>query len=171
MIDEDGRPEPPHTSDERATIEGFLDFHRATLELKCRGLTPEQLATRSVPPSSLSLLGIVRHLTDVERNWFDRFVRETKRPPLFYSEDEPDGDFDNAVGTAAAVEEAFAAWRAAVEESRAASARTALDATFDHPRNGPTSLRWVLTHLVEEYARHNGHADLLRETIDGATGE
>jgi uncharacterized damage-inducible protein DinB len=171
MIDEDGRPEPPLTADERATLEGFLDFHRATLELKCRGLTPEQLASRSVPPSSMSLLGLVRHLADVERGWFDRFAYPTQRAPLFYSEADPDGDFDNAVGTDEAVDEAFTAWRAMVEESRAVSARTALDATFEHQRNGTTSLRWLLTHLVEEYARHNGHADLLRERIDGVTGE
>jgi uncharacterized damage-inducible protein DinB len=171
MIDEDGRPEPPLTADERATLEGFLDFHRATLELKCRGLTPEQLAARSVPPSSMSLLGLVRHLADVETGWFHFVATGTRRTPRFYSADEPDGDFDHAVGEPAAVEEAFTAWREAVQESRAISARTPLDATFEHPRHGTMSLRWVLVHMVEEYSRHNGHADLLRERIDGVTGE
>jgi uncharacterized damage-inducible protein DinB len=171
MIDEDGRPEPPLTADERATLEGFLDFHRATLELKCRGLTPEQLAARSVPPSSISLLGLVRHLADVETGWFHRVATGTARTPQFYSDAEPDGDFDHATGTQDAVDEAFTAWREAVDESRAIGARTPLDATFEHPRHGPTSLRWVLVHMVEEYARHNGHADLLRERIDGVTGE
>jgi uncharacterized damage-inducible protein DinB len=169
-MSDDDRREPPLTADERATLEGFLDFHRATLELKCRGLTPEQLATRSVPPSSLSLLGLVRHLADVETDWFHLVATGTRRTPRFYSADDPDGDFDHAVGDAAAVDEAFAAWREAVAQSRAISAATALDATFEHPRRGPTSLRWVLAHMVEEYARHNGHADLLRERIDGVTG-
>jgi uncharacterized damage-inducible protein DinB len=170
-LGEDERPEPPFAGDERGVLNGFLDFHRATLELKCSGLTPEQLARRAVPPSTMSLLGLVRHLAEVEWNWFDRVDTGVRRPPVYFSDDDPDGDFDGAVGEIAAVEDAFASWRRAVEQSRAVAARTGLDATFEHPRHGPVSLRWVLTHMVEEYARHNGHADLLREAIDGSTGE
>jgi uncharacterized damage-inducible protein DinB len=170
MTAKPGRAEPPLTGDERATLAGFLDFHRATLERKCAGLSPEQLARRSVPPSTLSLLGLVRHLADVERTWFDR-VAGQQRDPLFFTDDDPDLDFTGGAPTDASVREAFAAWRTAVAEGRDVTARTALDATFEHSRRGTTSFRWVLTHLVEEYARHNGHADLLREAVDGVTGE
>jgi uncharacterized damage-inducible protein DinB len=167
----DPRPEPPQTGDERATLTGFLDYHRATLEWKCAGLSPDELARRATPPSTMSLLGLVRHLAEVERGWFDRVGSGTRRPPRYFSDEEPDGDFDGAVADQAVVEDAFATWRAAIEEARSVTARTELDATFDHPRQGPTSLRWVLTHMIEEYARHNGHGDLLREAIDGSTGE
>jgi len=170
-VTEDERPEPQRVADERATLVGFLDFHRATLEWKCAGLSPEQLARRAVPPSTMSLLGLVRHLADVERGWFDRVETGVRRPPVYYSADDPDGDFDGAVGEPAVVEDAFASWRGAVDEARAITARTPLDATFEHEREGTTSFRWVLTHMIEEYARHNGHADLLRQVIDGSTGE
>jgi uncharacterized damage-inducible protein DinB len=169
MNDED-RPEPPLTGDERATLNGFLDFHRATVEWKCSRLTAEQLARRSTPPSTMSLLGLVRHLADVERSWSDR-VAGVQRDPFFYTAERPNDDFDGAEADPAAVEQAFATWRAEVDNARRVTAATELDATFEHPRNGTTSLRWVLAHMVEEYARHNGHADLLREAIDGATGE
>lgn len=170
MTTPDDRPEPPFTGDERAILDGFLEFHRATLEMKCAGLTPEQFARRSAPPSTMSLLGLVRHLADVERAWFHRVAGQ----PLalrYSSETDPDGDFDNAVADPAVVDEAFASWRAAVDEARAVAARTDLDATFVHQRHGAVSLRWVLVHMIEEYSRHNGHADLLREAIDGAPGE
>ncbi|HET6877185.1 MAG TPA: DinB family protein [Jatrophihabitans sp.] len=171
MTTGEDRPFPPQNGDERATLSGFLDFQRATFEWKCAGLTPEQLARRSVSPSSMSLLGLARHLTDVERGWFDRVRGGGRRRPMFWSEDDPEGDFDGAVADPAVVEEAFAAWHRAVDESREVVAATDLDATFEHERDGTTSLRWVLAHMLEEYARHNGHADLLREAIDGATGE
>jgi uncharacterized damage-inducible protein DinB len=170
VIDEQGRPEPPAAGDERATLTGFLDFHRATLQWKCAGLTPAELARRSVPPSGLSLLGLVRHLADVERSWFDR-VAGVQREPIFFTTDDPDLDFGGASASSDAVGVAFAAWQTSIGEAREVTDRTQLDDTFEHPRHGSTSLRWVLTHLVEEYARHNGHADLLREAIDGATGE
>ena len=168
----DDRPEPPLHADERSTLAGFLDYQRATLEWKCSQLTAAQLAQRAMPPSSLSLLGIVRHMADVERGWFDR-VRTggDRRPALFSSSDRPDGDFDGAVPDDAIVREAFAAWRAAIDESNAVVTSKALDDTFEHPRAGTTSVRWVLVHMIEEYARHNGHADLLREAIDGTTGD
>jgi uncharacterized damage-inducible protein DinB len=172
-VKENERPEPPLTGDERATLVGFLDYHRATLEWKCSDLTPEQLAARATPPSTLSLLGLVRHLAEVEFAWFDRVKTGDRRPPTFYSEERPDDDFDGAVADQAVVDEAFATWRAAIEESRAVIAAHELDDTFVHKRwdNATISLRWVLVHMIEEYARHNGHADLLREAIDGSTGE
>jgi uncharacterized damage-inducible protein DinB len=168
----DERPEPPLVDDERSTLTGFLDYQRATLEWKCSDLRAEQLARRASPPSSLSLLGIVRHLADVERSWFDRVNSGgDRRPSLFSSEQEPDGDFDGARADDSLVEEAFAAWRAAIGEAEAVVASKELDDTFDHPRAGTISVRWVLVHMIEEYARHNGHADFLREAIDGSTGE
>jgi len=156
---------------EKAMLEGFLDFHRATLEWKCSGLTPDELARRAVPPSTMSLLGLVRHLAEVEWAWFDRVDTGVRRPPVYFSDENPDGDFDGAVADVAVVEDAFASWHRAVEQSRAVAARTDLDATFEHDRQGTTTFRWVLIHLVEEYSRHNGHADLLRQVIDGTTGE
>jgi uncharacterized damage-inducible protein DinB len=166
----DERPQPPFVGDERTLLTGFLDFHRATLAWKCAGLTPDQLARRSLPPSSMSLLGLVRHLAEVERAWFDR-VAGADRSLQYSSPQDRDRDFDGAVGGPDAAAESFYAWRAAVGEARMVTARTDLDATFEHPRDGTTSLRWVLIHLIEEYARHNGHADLLREVLDGSTGE
>jgi uncharacterized damage-inducible protein DinB len=152
-------------------LEEWLDYHRATLLRKCAGLDDEQLRRDSCGPSNLSLLGLVRHLTDVERGWWLRGVAGKSAeevPPLYYSDNDPDGDFDN-VGTAdpGAV---FAAYDRAVADMRAATADAELDRTFDSG-GAPCSLRWVYLHMIEEYARHNGHADLLRERIDGATGD
>ena len=167
----DDRPEPPYTGDERATLAGFLDFQRATLEWKCSGLDPEQLARRAMPPSTLSLLGIVRHMADVERGWFSR-VAGVHREAHYYAEDDRDLDFNGAVPDPAVVEDAFTTWHDEIEKSRATVAATELAGTFTAPQSGRQfSLRWVLTHMIEEYARHNGHADLLRERIDGETGE
>lgn len=165
------RTEPPTTGDERDTLAGFLDFHRDTLEWKCTGLTPEQLRERVVPPSSLSLLGLVRHLAEVERGWFRRGVAGEDVGPLYYTEEEPDRDFDDVDGaTADDVDGAVAAWRFEVKRAREISAATALEHVFTR-RDRTFSHRWVLVHMIEEYARHNGHADLLRERLDGAIGE
>ncbi|WP_372446784.1 DinB family protein [Microbispora oryzae] len=152
-------------------LRSWLDWHRETLAVKCAGLTEDQLRTRSVPPSTLSLLGLVRHMADVERTWFRRRLNGEGLGRIYFSDDDPDGEFDNA-GTASA-EEAFATWREEIEHARAAEAACAdLDATTKTGREGVHySLRWILIHMIEEYARHNGHADLLRERIDGATGE
>ena len=151
-------------------LAGWLDFHRATLEMKCAGLTPEQLATRPVEPSTLSLLGLVRHMADVERGWFRRRLGGEDAPPLHYSDDDLDGDFDNL--DPAAVDDAFATWRAECARGREiAAALPSLDVMVTDREGRRLSARWVLFHMVEEYARHNGHADLLRERIDGATGE
>ena len=165
------RIDPPYESDEKTTLLAYLDFHRATLRWKCENLTPEQLAARAVPTSTLSLLGIVRHLAEVERSWFDR-VDGRDRPGIYFTDAEPDLDLDGAVADSEVVRQGFADWAAEIENAREVAQRTPLEATFTHKRTGePITHRWVLVHMIEEYARHNGHADLLREAIDGATGE
>jgi hypothetical protein len=174
-VSDDNRPSPPDVADERTMLTGWLDWHRATLEMKCAGLTPAQLATRAVEPSTLSLLGLVRHLADVERGWFRRGLAGEDAPPLHYSDADPDGDFDNVdlvTTDAATVDAAFATWRAECARAREiVTALRSLDVLFTHRSGTQLSARWVLVHMLEEYARHNGHADLLRERIDGATGE
>jgi uncharacterized damage-inducible protein DinB len=165
------RSEPPNVAGERQMLEGWLDFHRATLLTKCAGLTADQLRSRPVPPSNLSLLGLVRHLADVERSWFRRRVGGRDIDFLFCDPDSnPDGDLDD-VDTANA-EADFATYHREVEAARAVTKGRSLDETFFHGhRQADLSVRWVYVHLIEEYARHNGHADLLRERIDGVTGE
>lgn len=165
---EDPRAGAPTIGDERAMLANFLRMQRQTLELKCAGLGAE-LATRSVEPSTLSLLGLVRHLADVERRWFRQVLAGQDAPPRFSSADNPDGDFDGATPEVAA--EAWDAWRAEVAfAERFAETAPNLDVTGEDSWRGSISLRWVVVHMIEEYARHNGHADLLRERIDGATG-
>lgn len=162
------RVDPPATGDERATLTAFLDYHRGTLAWKCEGLTDAQLRERAIPPSALSLLGLVRHLAEVERGWFRRGVAGEKVEYRYCTDDDPEADFGRVAE--ASVEEAFAAWREECDRSRAiVAAAPSLDATFG--QRSPHSLRWLLCHMIEEYARHNGHADLLRERLDGATGE
>jgi uncharacterized damage-inducible protein DinB len=172
-LDQDRRFEPPGRADEASTLLGFLRWQRETLELKCAGLDPEQLAQRAVPPSSLSLLGLVRHLADVERGWFRRGLAGEDAPRLFGSRNDPDGDFDGAAADPEVVAQAWAAWRAEVEYADRFVAATPdlLSVSVDDPDRGPLSLRWVLVHMIEEYARHIGHADLLRERIDGRVGQ
>ena len=168
----DPRREPPKRGDERATLVGFLTWHRATLELKCSGLDVADLARRPSEPSKLSLLGLLRHMADVERSWFRRVMAAQDAPPHYYSETDPDGDFDGAAADPEVVAEAWKVWRdeVAFADQFAAEAPN-LDVTGHHRWHGDVSLRWVLTHMVEEYARHNGHADLLRERIDGRVGQ
>ncbi|WP_030565345.1 DinB family protein [Streptomyces aureocirculatus] len=168
-VHRDPRGEPPGEADERTMLTAFLDFQRETLALKCAGLTPIQLRQWAVPPSSLSLLGLVRHLAEVERGWF--------RCVLLGEADKPHWAGPRGEGYAqwdvddADVEEAFRVWRAECDRSRATVAGAAsLDVAGSHDGR-PYSLRHILTHMIEEYARHNGHADLLRERIDGVTGE
>ena len=167
----DDRTNPPYVADERAMLNTWLDFHRATLLVKCEGVGDDRLAERSVPPSSMSLLGLVRHMAEVERNWFRRVMAAEHAPPLYYSDADPDGDFDLLDGSDPA--EAFKAWQAECQHAREVTAAAgSLDALGKAERRGePVSLRWILVHMIEEYARHNGHADLLRECIDGATGD
>lgn len=162
------RVDPASDADELATLVGFLEYHRQTLLMKCVDLTDEQLRRRAVPPSTLSLLGLVRHLSEVERDWFQRGVLGADAPSLYWSESNPDGDFDDVDD--ADVGEAFDEFARECARSREILATRALDDTF--ARRGETiSIRWLLAHLIEEYARHNGHADLLRQVIDGVTGE
>jgi uncharacterized damage-inducible protein DinB len=170
--DQDQRFEPPLVGDERSLVVGFLRWQRETFELKCSGLAAEALARRAVEPSTLSLLGLVRHLAEVERGWFRETMAGEDAPPRFYSEADPDGDFDGAVADPDVVAEAWAAWRDDVAFADRFVAEAAdLDITGTHRRRGAVSLRWVLLHMIEEYARHLGHADLLRERIDGALGQ
>ncbi|MGW8555442.1 DinB family protein [Streptomyces tubercidicus] len=162
------RREFPTVAGEREMLQGWLDFHRDTLLAKCTGLTGDQLAQASSAPSTLTLLGLVRHMTDVERIWFRKRFLGEQIGDHYFTEDNPDADFD-ALDPAAA-EAHFAAFRAEIEVCDKAVADRGLDETFS-PRPGRTfNLRWIYVHMIEEYARHNGHADLLRERIDGATG-
>jgi hypothetical protein len=160
----------PATGDERTLLVDFLAAQRATLELKCAGLDT-QLSQRSVVPSALSLLGLVRHLADVERRWFRQVLADQDAPPLFSSPSDPDGDFTGAVPRLDVVSRAWEVWRAEIAFAEAFVADAPhLDVEGHDFWRGTVSLRWVLLHMIEEYARHNGHADLLRECIDGATG-
>ena len=165
------RTDEPYAADERALLDGMLDRHRATLLHKCAGLTGAQLASASAPPSTLTLLGLVRHLADVERTWFRRRVRGEAVAALYaHSDGRPGAAFDLADPDHA---EADLATLAAEQQAcRAAVATASLDDTFTHERlQEPMTLRWVYLHMIEEYARHNGHADLIREAVDGVTGE
>ncbi|MHB1596219.1 MAG: DinB family protein [Streptosporangiaceae bacterium] len=165
------RAEPPEVVGEREALQGWLDYHRQTLLHKCAGLTGEQLTARAAAPSSLSLLGLVWHMAEVERAWFRRRLGRQPDLPLLYCDDErPDGDFDLA--EAAGAEADFAAFLAECELADEEAGSRSLDETFPSPRDGtPMDLRWVYLHMIEEYARHNGHADILREQIDGVTGD
>ncbi|WP_030239091.1 DinB family protein [Streptomyces sp. NRRL S-350] len=171
MTETNPRVDPPMAADEAATLTAFLDFHRSTLAVKCEGLSDDQLRLRSVPPSGLSLLGLVRHMAEVERYWFQEILLGKQfTAGHYWSEADPDGDFDN-VGTADVAAD-FATWRAEIAAARRAADGLPLDTVGKRLRHGrEVTLRWILAHMVEEYARHNGHADLLRESVDGETGE
>jgi uncharacterized damage-inducible protein DinB len=170
------RPEDDPRTDggfvsERDVLVHYLKDYRLTIELKCAGLDADGMARRSVPPSSLSLLGLVRHLADVERNWFQRVLAGRDAPWVFRSDDDRDAAFTGAVADPALVDAAWAAWR---EEVRFAErfVEDATDLGITVPcRDGVISMREVLVHMIEEYARHAGHADLLRERIDGRVGQ
>jgi uncharacterized damage-inducible protein DinB len=155
--------------DERSVLTEYLRDYRLTLEMKCDGLDAEQLARRSVPPSTMSLLGLVRHLAQVEHNWFQRVLAGSDSPRPYTSESDRDLDFNGAVADPAVVEDAWATWRAEVANAERFVAE-APDFDVTDPKNEIT-LREVLVHMIEEYARHAGHADLLRERIDGRVGQ
>ena len=164
------RTDPPLIEAERPMLEGWLDYHRQTLLFKCAGLTAEQLKQPSAAPSNLTLLGLVRHMTDVERAWFRRRAVGEQIDYLYCADDNLDGDFDDVAGADAEAD--LAAFEAELDVVRAVAAGLSLEQTFVHQRLQETmSLRWVYVHMIEEYARHNGHADLLRERIDGVTGD
>jgi uncharacterized damage-inducible protein DinB len=163
------RTEPGLQAAEREMLTGWLDYYRATLAVKCSGLAADQLRLRAVPPSPISLLGLVRHLTDMERGWFRQILAAEDVPDLYRLPDRPDGDFDDVDD--AEPDAAFHAWH-----DECAAARRIVDAAPSLDVTGTQddetfSLRWILTHMIAEYSRHLGHADLVRERIDGATGE
>ncbi|HVF75348.1 MAG TPA: DinB family protein [Acidimicrobiales bacterium] len=161
------RQEPSFVLPEREMLEGWLEFHRTTLLLKCEGLDDAGRKARPVATSALSLHGLVRHMGEVERNWFRRVLLQESAPPIWYDRTIPDSELvplDDADWEAD-----LATWQAECEHSRTAAARFGLDDTG--VRHGePCSLRWIYTHMIEEYARHNGHADLIRELVDGQVG-
>lgn len=176
-IDEVGRPEPPVAGDEVATLVGFLDYQRATLAWKCGGLTNEQMQI-TVAASSMTLGGLLKHVAYVEDDWTARWLHDLERPEPWASVDwADDEDWDWNSAAAQSPEELLQLWRVSVARSQAlidqALATGGLDrlASRAFPDGQAVSLRWILVHLIEEYARHNGHADLLREAIDGSTGE
>ena len=166
------RTSPPRQCGEREALEAWLDFHRDTLLGKCAGLSTEQLKERAVPPSGLSLLGLVRHMTEVERWWFRVHAGNQEMPPPYSTTQDRNADFND---TAEADAEAnFAAFRTEIEECRKAVLGKDPDEVVPTHGNDPredADIRWIYLHMIEEYARHNGHADLLRERIDGATGD
>jgi uncharacterized damage-inducible protein DinB len=161
------RAEPPYEADERTMLLAWLDYHRATLALKCEGLTDDQLRRRSVPPSNLSLIGLVRHMGEVEHHWFGFWLAGEGPNPRYEGESDLD-DVDHAD-----VAEAFDYFHGQCAHAREVVARfdSLDDVGAGQTRGAGISLRWTLTHMIEEYARHNGHADLLREVIDGRTGD
>jgi uncharacterized damage-inducible protein DinB len=177
IVDEQGRPEPPLAADEPAMLLGFLDYQRATLAWKCTGLDASGLQA-TVGVSSMTLGGLLKHLAYVEADWFSRWLHGHDRQPPWDTVDwASDRDWDWSSAAEDSPEQLLALWQDAVARSRALVAealgasgldglarRTWLDGRAP-------SLRWILLHMIEEYARHNGHADLLRESVDGVTGE
>jgi uncharacterized damage-inducible protein DinB len=158
----------PREANEKDTLLGFLVWQRDTLARKCAGLSDEQLWTRSAPPSKLSLLGLVRHMTDVERGWLVRTLGGVEIDDLYGSDDRPDADFEDA--RPSNVANAFTQWRDECRRGDEIVAGLDLDSVRYQQTGRAVTTRWVLVHMVEEYSRHNGHADLLRERIDGAVG-
>ena len=150
-------------------LEAWLDWHRSTLAIKCEGLTAEQLRERAVAPSKLSLLGLVRHMAEVESGWFRRCLAGEAAGSIYSSKEDPDGDFER-------IEDAdpdadMKTWLGECEHARAVLAEIGSLDDMGNGRSQAFSVRWVLVHMIEEYARHNGHADFLRERIDGVTGD
>lgn len=176
--EDDPRENGPSLGDERVTLVESLRCQRLTLEIKCEGLDAEQMARRSVEPSTLSLLGLVRHLAEIERATFRVLMAGQETPRLFRSDTDPDGDFDGAIADPQVVTEAWDIWRAEVDfATRFVAEAPNLDITGDDRLNkhgsggGATSLREMLVGMIQEYARHMGQADLLRERIDGRVGQ
>jgi uncharacterized damage-inducible protein DinB len=163
------RVDESFVASERVVLDGFLDWYRDTLLHKCAGLSAEQLAEQAVPPSNLSLLGLIRHMAEVERSWFRLRFGGQHLDHLYITEENADADL--ADGTPATAPADYATFLAELDQARAAVAGHGPDETFVHPQSGSTmSLRWVYVHMIEEYARHCGHADLIRERIDGVKG-
>lgn len=159
----------PRVADEPTMLEAWLDLHRQTLLMKCTGLSAEQLKRRSAAPSTLTLHGLVRHMAEVEREWFRIGFAGQNLSSLYSTAAWPHADFDDLESADPATD--LATFAEEVRLARAVTVGRTLDDTFVHPRRGMAiNLRWVYVHMIEEYARHNGHADLLRERIDGVTG-
>jgi len=176
-VDEQGRPEPPLAADENDTLLGFLDYQRATLAWKCAGLDAAGLEA-TVAASPMTLGGMLKHLAYVEHLWFSRFLYEQDPEPPWDTVDwEADPDWDWHSAAADTPEQLHALWQDAVARSRALVAKALTDGGLEQlarrswPDGRAPSLRWIVCHMIEEYARHNGHADLLRESVDGLTGE
>jgi uncharacterized damage-inducible protein DinB len=177
MVDEQGRPEPPVAADETTTLLGFLDYQRATFAWKCAGLDAAGLAA-TVGVSSMTLGGMLKHMAIVEEGWFSRSLHGREYGPPWDAVDwQADRDWEWHTAAADSPAELGEMWRAAVEQSRELTAQALADGGLDRlaarpwPDGQVPSLRWIVCHMIEEYARHNGHADLIRESVDGETGE
>ena len=169
--EEDPRGQEP-TRGERETVLGYLADYRQTLVMKCEGLTPEQLATASVPPSNLSLLGLVRHMAAVEQSWFRRVMgHDLDLPRLYHKQQDRDADFTGVEPTQECVDEAFAALKREIAYAEEYVAAQDDLGVLGDAHGNEVELRDVLVHMIEEYARHCGHADLIRECLDGRTGQ
>jgi uncharacterized damage-inducible protein DinB len=168
-LEDPRRTEPGFELGEREMLEGWLEYHRVTLVLKCEGLSDQERKQRPVPSSKLSLHGLVRHMAEVEHGWFGKVLAKNRDAGnLVYDDDVEDSDFfplDKAVW-----EDDLVMFHDACQRSRELAASRSLDDTGATRNGTPVSLRWIYTHMVEEYARHNGHADLIRELVDGAVG-
>ena len=160
-------PDPSPAAPERVILDEFLNYYRVVFRRKAEGIDDTAARTATCPPSDLTIMGLVRHMADVERSWFRRGIALEDAPPIYYSDDDPDGDLH--VGPTDTLEEALDTWRREVERSETILAAAELD-DLDRFRE-QYSVRWILVHMIEEYARHCGHLDLLREAIDGATGD
>lgn len=166
----DQTSDPAWNGDERTTLTGYLEDQRSTLAWKCQGLSEAQLKDRSVPPSRLTLLGLVRHLAEVERGWFRVHLSGEAVGQIWCTPTRPEADFDGVAD--ADVAEAFSTWEAECRLSRSILRQLeSLDVTFSTSRVPVMSARCMVNHMIEEYSRHNGHADLIRERIDGQTGD
>jgi uncharacterized damage-inducible protein DinB len=170
-LDADPREGGTSLGDGRATLLELLRCQRLTLQVKCEGLDAAQLACRAVEPSTMSLLGLVRHMAQVERGWFRQRFAGQDVPRRYQSEAEPDGDFDGAEADQEVVEEAWSAWREETAFAEQFARNTDLGFIGRDSADNPISLRELLVHMIEEYARHNGHADLPRERIDERIGQ
>ena len=166
--DEDPRMQMGPTRGEKECLVGYLEHYRGTMALKCDGLSAEQLATRAVPPSNISLLGLVRHMARVEQSWFRRVIEDRMDIPRLFQDD--DGGFDLPAVDDDLVRDAHALWEGEIAYAREVLDRTDLDTVVD-VHGEPTEVRDIIVHMIEEYARHCGHADLVRECIDGRTGQ
>lgn len=162
------RPDPPMIADEREMLLGFLDFHRGTIAMKCDGLDDAELRQQSMPPSTLSLLGLVRHMAEIERTWFRRVINGEDIPLVWSDSFDFQAAYDGSSSTRA---EAFDAWSSELSLSRQIMADVDLDKVVYVERwDENVSVRMIVLHMIHEYARHSGHADLLREGVDGVTG-